>query len=76
MLGIRLEPGVANSHDASPSLDRLEPTRGYVKGNVAVISYRANRIKTDATAEELQRVLDWVHDQWAEVNVGFPSDLT
>ena len=41
----------------SPSLDRIVPELGYVPGNVMVISYRANRIRNDATAEELEAVL-------------------
>ncbi len=40
----------------SPSFDRIIPTRGYTKGNVIIISNRANRIKSDATVEELERV--------------------
>ena len=40
-----------------PSLDRLIPGLGYIPGNVRVISQRANRIKADATIEELERVL-------------------
>lgn len=40
----------------SPSLDRIDPDRGYVKGNVWVISYRANAIKNDASHEELKLV--------------------
>jgi hypothetical protein len=43
--------------DSSPSLDRIDPTRGYVPGNVAVISARANRAKNDLTCEELAAVL-------------------
>lgn len=38
----------------SPSLDRIDSSKGYVKGNVWVISWRANHIKTDATLEELE----------------------
>jgi hypothetical protein len=40
----------------SPSLDRIDPSRGYVKGNVWIISHRANAIKSDATHEELKLV--------------------
>lgn len=39
--------------DNSPVLDRIDNNKGYVKGNVMVISHRANRIKSDATAPEL-----------------------
>ena len=41
----------------SPSLDRIRLELGYVKGNVRVISGRANLLKNDATIEELEAVL-------------------
>jgi hypothetical protein len=44
----------------NPSLDRIDPTKGYVKGNVVVISVRANSIKNDATPAELRRIADFV----------------
>lgn len=43
--------------DTSPSLDRIEPKKGYRKGNVRVISFRANTLKSNATVEELEAVL-------------------
>ena len=43
----------------SPSVDRIDNTKGYTKDNIAVISFRANCIKNDATIEEMQKVLDW-----------------
>jgi len=49
----------------SPSIDRIRPELGYVPGNVAVISYRANRLKGDGTREELQAVLDWMDETYA-----------
>lgn len=59
VLGIPLKYGVGKRTGASPSLDRLRPELGYVKGNVAVISWRANDLKRDATPDELRRVADW-----------------
>lgn len=40
--------------DHSPSLDRIDNTKGYVRGNVVVVSGRANRLKSDSTADELR----------------------
>ena len=39
--------------DTRPELDRIIPEKGYVKGNVAWISGKANRIKSDYTKQEL-----------------------
>lgn len=42
------------------SLDRINNDRGYVKGNVIVMSYRANRLKNDGTAEEHEAIARWM----------------
>lgn len=47
---------LGGDRENSPTLDRVIPALGYVPGNVRVISYRANRIKTDATIEELRGI--------------------
>lgn len=39
-----------------PSLDRLDNTKGYVPGNVFVISFRANTLKNSATHEEIMKI--------------------
>lgn len=46
--------------DDKPSLDRLKPSLGYVKGNVHVISLRANRIKNDGRVTELAAIAEWM----------------
>lgn len=62
ILGIRLERNIGKSAghrgptDNSPSLDRIIPEYGYVPGNVRWISHRANKIKQDATADEILSV--------------------
>lgn len=43
----------------SPTLDRIIPSRGYVPGNVVVISNRANRAKNDLSADELRALADY-----------------
>lgn len=45
--------------DNSPSLDRIIPDLGYVPGNVVVISKLANRIKSNATPDQLRKVAQW-----------------
>ncbi len=45
--------------DCYPTLDRRDNALGYVPGNVFVISWRANRIKWMATAEELMAVANY-----------------
>jgi len=46
--------------DHSPSLDRIDNSLGYVKGNVAIISHRANSLKNSATTEELKAILAYM----------------
>lgn len=43
----------------SPTLDRFDNLLGYVIGNVDVISFRANRLKSDATNEEIKFLADY-----------------
>lgn len=43
---------------ASPTLDRLDNTFGYIQGNIWVICYRCNSIKRDANSQELRNIAD------------------
>ena len=62
VLGIPLKRALGKGcwRPNSPSLDRKRGELGYVPGNVAVISFRANRMKNDATLEEVKAVLRYM----------------
>lgn len=60
ILGIELIPAKGNKTDNSPSVDRIIPELGYVKGNIIVISLKANQLKSNGTIEEHEKVLNWM----------------
>jgi hypothetical protein len=60
ILGITLERGNTHTNrDSSPSLDKILPEKGYVKGNVQVISDLANRMKSNATFAQMVMLGKW-----------------
>ena len=62
VLGIELSTTNNSCEDNSPTIDRFIPEEGYIKGNISVISARANRIKNDATISEIEKVYKWMRD--------------
>ena len=52
--------GRGSYHINQAHLDRIDPSKGYIQGNVCWISGRANRIKYDATIEELENILAYL----------------
>ena len=73
LLGIEIikrnprEPQFHGCRDNSPSLDRLIPSLGYVKGNIIVISNRANTIKNSSTLDELMLITKNLHRIMSDV---------
>lgn len=60
ILGIPLRPTrerYGGFRDNSPSIDRIDNSKGYTPENSIVISMRANSIKRDATLEELEKIV-------------------
>jgi len=47
----------------SPSMDRVVGSKGYVDGNVALLCWRCNNLKRDATSKELRQISNWM-DSW------------
>lgn len=64
VLGIKINHSEIGSTkhqtDNSPSIDRITPSKGYVKGNVMIISALANRIKTDASIDQIKKVYEFL----------------
>ena len=65
VLGIPIEKrfnadGKKGAYPNSPSLDRIDNLKGYEKGNVQVISSKANSMKNSASPEELLKFAYWV----------------
>ncbi len=56
ILGVKLVKGDGIIHRYSPSLDRINNSKGYIKGNVAVISQTANSIKKELSLDEIEKL--------------------
>lgn len=54
LLGVKIITGTRQVKTNSPTLDRKDSAKGYTPDNIWVISWRANRIKSDSTLEEMK----------------------
>jgi hypothetical protein len=59
VLGVPLVCGEGRVVPESLTLDRMDPSLGYVRGNVMWLSHRANAMKQDASLEQLQQFARW-----------------
>lgn len=55
LLEIKLFKGKPGDYQNSPSVDRIDSSKGYIKGNIAIISTRANTMKSNASLELLEK---------------------
>jgi len=63
ILGIKIRGGKGAGSGFKPelaSLDRIDSSRGYVPGNVCVISWKANQLKSDNTLETLEQIKSYM----------------
>ena len=68
ILGVELDYSGAGTWNAV-SIDRTDCKKGYVPGNVVIMSRRANTLKNDASPEELRRVLEYIEKNIAKTSV-------
>ncbi len=59
-LGIEIShvTGLGKRRPGSPSLDRIDSSKGYTKDNIIVCSWRANFLKCDGTLEEMMLIVE------------------
>jgi hypothetical protein len=61
VFGVPLERAEGRgADDNSPTLDKLIPSLGYVKGNIAVISWKANRLKSNGSLTDFEAIVGWL----------------
>lgn len=56
ILGIKIINGNKFRCDNSPSIDRIDNTKGYTADNIRIISFKSNRLKNDSTFEEYEKI--------------------
>lgn len=62
VLGIKLKNGKGKTLPSSPSLDRINSNLGYTKGNIMVISWRANSLKRNGSIDEFQKIIEYMRN--------------
>ena len=60
IFGMKLEFNSAGFRENSPSIDRIDSTKGYTPDNIQIISWKANRIKGYASIQELEMLLAYL----------------
>lgn len=62
MLNIPLKFNRGRPQDDSYSIDRIDSSKGYHIDNIIVISYKANRLKSNATMQEATAIAKYINE--------------
>jgi len=66
VLGIEITKENRRASDTSATIDRIDNNKGYIRGNVLIISYRANSIKRDGSMDELYKIYHYMRKYQVE----------
>lgn len=66
--GVPLLLTTDRSDENAAELDRFDPLKGYVQGNVTYISRRMNRLKNSASLKELKQIMEWMENYGSHVS--------
>lgn len=72
VLGIPLEQikdrTRVKKNNNTPTFDRVDNTKGYTKDNTRIISWKANKLKSNASLEELKAIVTYIEDHLGNQN--------
>ena len=49
-------------------LDRIIPKKGYIQGNLVIVSDIVNRVKSDASLEDMEKILTFYTKKINKIN--------
>ena len=67
ILGYTMRPsqgGLLGGDNYSPTLDRKDPSKGYIKGNVEFVCSLANKMMSNASGKDLVRFSKWIDERY------------
>ncbi len=59
VLDIPLREEKGRQSDNSISIDRIDSSKGYTPDNIVVVSWKANRLKSNATLDEMKKLVEF-----------------
>ena len=60
---------IKKNKDYAPSLDRIIPDKGYVKGNLVIVSFIANRVKNNVSVETLEKIVNFYKNNLKNISL-------